>query len=136
MSDTVILSRKDVAQLLTIGECMDAVETAFRSFAEGKTEPPKVLGLHAKGGGLHIKAGIMNLNKNYTVAKLNSNFPGNTKQYKLPTIQGAVAVFDADNGALIIFDSTGTALQDVASAAIVYERAVAKGLGQIFNFQD
>jgi len=30
---------------------------------------------------------------------------------------------------IIIFDSTGTALQDVASAAIVYERAVAAGRG-------
>lgn len=30
---------------------------------------------------------------------------------------------------IIVFDSTGTALQDVASAAIVYERAVASGRG-------
>jgi alanine dehydrogenase len=29
----------------------------------------------------------------------------------------------------VIFDSTGTALQDVAAAAIVYERAVAAGVG-------
>jgi ornithine cyclodeaminase/alanine dehydrogenase-like protein (mu-crystallin family) len=29
-----------------------------------------------------------------------------------------------------VFDSTGTALQDVAAAAIVYERAVASGRGQ------
>jgi ornithine cyclodeaminase/alanine dehydrogenase-like protein (mu-crystallin family) len=29
----------------------------------------------------------------------------------------------------IIFDSTGTALQDVAAAAVVYERAVASGSG-------
>ena len=30
---------------------------------------------------------------------------------------------------IIIFDSTGTALQDVAAAAIVYERALNKKLG-------
>lgn len=30
---------------------------------------------------------------------------------------------------IIVFDSTGTALQDVASAAIVYERAIATGAG-------
>ena len=29
----------------------------------------------------------------------------------------------------IVFDSTGTALQDVAAAAVVYERAVATGTG-------
>ena len=30
---------------------------------------------------------------------------------------------------IIVFDSTGTALQDVASAAVVYERACASGAG-------
>jgi alanine dehydrogenase len=29
----------------------------------------------------------------------------------------------------IVFDSTGTALQDVAAAAVVYEKAVAAGAG-------
>jgi alanine dehydrogenase len=31
----------------------------------------------------------------------------------------------------IIFDSTGTALEDVAAAAIVYERSVAAGRGTV-----
>ena len=35
---------------------------------------------------------------------------------------------------VIIFDSTGTALQDVAAAAIVYERAVPAGAGAIVRF--
>src|SRR2546430_16163107 len=35
---------------------------------------------------------------------------------------------------VIIFDSTGMALQDVAAAAIVYERAVAAGRGTRFDF--
>jgi ornithine cyclodeaminase/alanine dehydrogenase-like protein (mu-crystallin family) len=30
---------------------------------------------------------------------------------------------------IIVFDSTGTALQDVAAAAVVYERALASGAG-------
>ncbi len=33
---------------------------------------------------------------------------------------------------IIVFDSTGTALQDVAAAAIAYERAVAAGRGSVF----
>lgn len=35
---------------------------------------------------------------------------------------------------VLIFDSTGTALQDVAAAALVYERAVAAGRGTPFAF--
>jgi ornithine cyclodeaminase/alanine dehydrogenase len=35
---------------------------------------------------------------------------------------------------IITFDSTGMALQDVIVAAAVYEKALAKSLGQVFNF--
>jgi ornithine cyclodeaminase/alanine dehydrogenase-like protein (mu-crystallin family) len=35
---------------------------------------------------------------------------------------------------IIIFDSTGVALEDVAAAAIVYERAVSLGVGQVVRF--
>jgi ornithine cyclodeaminase/alanine dehydrogenase len=36
---------------------------------------------------------------------------------------------------ITIFDSTGTALQDVAAAAAVYERAIREGFGKRFQFQ-
>jgi ornithine cyclodeaminase/alanine dehydrogenase-like protein (mu-crystallin family) len=35
---------------------------------------------------------------------------------------------------IIVFDSTGTAIQDVASAALVFERAAAAGIGTSFDF--
>ena len=35
---------------------------------------------------------------------------------------------------IVIFDSTGTALQDVAAARIVYERAVSTSIGARFRF--
>jgi len=37
---------------------------------------------------------------------------------------------------IIIFDSTGTALQDVAAAAIVYERAVSARIGAMINLAE
>lgn len=37
---------------------------------------------------------------------------------------------------VVVFDSTGTALEDVAAAAMVYERAVARELGARFDFAD
>jgi ornithine cyclodeaminase/alanine dehydrogenase-like protein (mu-crystallin family) len=37
---------------------------------------------------------------------------------------------------VIVFDSTGTALQDVAAAAFVYERAVASGKGIAWGLTD
>ena len=105
-SETILLSRQDVATLLEVGECMPAVESAFKLFAEGKTTPPKVLGIHLHDGGFHIKAGAMQVTRNYFVAKANANFPGNMKSYGLPTIQGVIIVCDADNGnVLALMDS-------------------------------
>jgi ornithine cyclodeaminase/alanine dehydrogenase-like protein (mu-crystallin family) len=37
---------------------------------------------------------------------------------------------------IIVFDSTGTALQDVAAAAVVYEKARAAGRGLAVWFDD
>jgi alanine dehydrogenase len=100
-NETLLLQRKDVARLLSIEECMNAVEKAFGLFAEGRASPPKILGLHADNGGFHIKAGLLGLGRNYFVAKVNANFPGNPIRYGLPTIQGVIVVCDATNGSLL-----------------------------------
>lgn len=39
-----------------------------------------------------------------------------------------------ESGRIVVFDSTGTAAQDVASAVTIYERAVAKGVDARFDF--
>jgi len=99
--DTLLISGHEVSNLLNIDECMMAVEKAFRLHAEGAVSPPKILGIHVYNGGFHIKAGVMNLGQNYFVAKTNSNFPNNMKDYGLPTIQGVLVVCDAENGRLL-----------------------------------
>jgi len=96
-TDTLLLKRSDVSSLLSIEECMDAVENVFGLYAKGKIAPPKVLGLHNDHGGIHIKAGI----GKYFVAKLNANFPENLKRYGLPTIQGVIVLNDAEDGRLL-----------------------------------
>lgn len=101
LTDTLLLQRRDVAELLGIDECMCAVENAFRMHAEAQTSSPKVVGFHADKGGFHIKAGMLGLKRTYFVAKVNANFPGNTKQYGLPTIQGVIVVCDGQTGQLL-----------------------------------
>jgi alanine dehydrogenase len=100
-SGTVLLNRSDVASLLDIDECMVAIEQAFKSYAEGRTVAPKVLGMHSKNGGFHIKTGLSEDENGYFVAKLNANFPRNSKLHGLPTIQGVIILFDAGNGRLL-----------------------------------
>ena len=127
VNDTLLLTRRDIAQLLSIEECMDAVEQAFKLYATGEAPAPGVLGIHAFDGGFHIKAGILKLNKNYFVAKINANFPGNHKKYGLPTIQGVLAVYDADNGRLLaLMDSIEITISRTGAATAVAAKWLAK----------
>lgn len=103
---TLLLKRREVATLLNIEECMDAVEEAFRLHAEGKTTPPGILGIQAQDGGFHIKAGMLELGRTYFACKTNANFPQNMKRFGLPLIQGVIVLCDGENGyPLAIMDS-------------------------------
>jgi ornithine cyclodeaminase/alanine dehydrogenase-like protein (mu-crystallin family) len=104
--DTLLLSRGDVTSLLSIAECMDAVENVFCLYGEGKAIAPKVLGMHCNDGGFHIKTGILGSESSYFVAKVNANFPANPRQNGLPTIQGVIVVCDARNGRLLALMDT------------------------------
>jgi alanine dehydrogenase len=116
----LFLSSRDVRALLTIDECICAVEQAFRLHGEGKTLPPAVLEFHASNGGFHIKAGALSFCRDYFAAKVNANFPDNPTRFALPTIQGLVILCDADNGVpLAIVDSREiTALRTAAATAV------------------
>ncbi|HEX2651444.1 MAG TPA: ornithine cyclodeaminase family protein [Burkholderiales bacterium] len=117
---TLLLSRSEVERLLTPDLCIAAVEEAFRLLALGKVPPPGILGMHAGEGSFHVKAGFLTLERPYFAAKLNANFPGNGARHGLPTIQGAVLLSDASNGApLAIMDSMSiTALRTAAASAV------------------
>lgn len=103
---SLLLSRRDVAALLSIDECMTAVEQAFKSHARGKSLTPGVLGIHARDGAFHIKAAGLELSRPYFAAKVNGNFFQNKKRFGLPNIQGVIALCDAENGyPLAVMDS-------------------------------
>lgn len=126
-SGTLILTRRDVATLLSIEECTKAVEHVFRLYGEGKTQAPGVLGVQAQDGGFHIKAGVLQLNRPYFVAKINANFPQNPKRLGLPTIQGVIVLSDADNGyPLAVMDSTEITAQRTAAATAVAAKYLAR----------
>ena len=103
---TLLLKRSEIARLLGVEECIAAVEQAFKLHAEGKTSPPGILGIHARDGGFHIKAGLLELGRSYFAAKVNANFPENKERFGLPLIQGIIALCDAQNGTpLALMDS-------------------------------
>lgn len=120
-STALVLTRREVKTLLSMTACVDAVETAFRLLGEGRVQPPGVMGSHAAKGGFHVKAGIMPYEGQlFYAAKVNANFPANRALNNLPTIQGAVLLFDAECGTtLAVMDSIEiTALRTGAATAV------------------
>ncbi|MEA2414685.1 MAG: hypothetical protein QOI58_1342 [Thermoanaerobaculia bacterium] len=113
---TRILTASDIAALLTIDDCIAAVETAFRDFGEGRIAPPQTLGVHGERGTFHVKAAAADI----FAAKINANFPDNPRHNGLPTIQGLIVVMDVERGTpLGILDSTWiTTLRTAAATAV------------------
>jgi alanine dehydrogenase len=124
---TLLLSRGEVERLLSIEACIDAVENVFRLQGQGKVPAPGILGVKAAQGGLHVKAGLLPGAKNYIVAKLNTNFPGNPVANDLPTIQGLVVLYDGDNGCpLAVLDSIDITIKRTAAASAVAAKYLAR----------
>ena len=120
MPELLVLSRRDVLDLLTLPDCIGAVERAFRLHAEGRTLGPGVLGVPAQDGGFHIKAAGLLGERSYFAAKTNANFPQNPRRFGLPTIQGTIVLADASTGVPLAIIESGrvTALRTGAATAV------------------
>lgn len=129
---TLLLKGSEVAKLLGIEECMDAVESAFKLHAEGKTAPPGILAVHAQEGSFHIKAGCLELGRSYFAAKVNANYPQNRKRFGLPLIQGIIVLCDGENGyPLALMDSMELTIIRTGAATGVATKYLARPDAQV-----
>jgi alanine dehydrogenase len=123
-----ILSRREVLELLSLRECIAAVESAFRLHADGRTLGPGVLGVPAPRGGFHVKAAGLIGQRSYFAAKTNANFPDNPHRFGLPTIRGTVVLADADTGEpLAMMDSASVTTLRTGAATAVAAKFLARG---------
>ena len=124
---TLILSRRDIAALMTPAEYLEAVERGFRALAEGHVDMPPPLAIGGRGGAFHAKGAGLRLDRHYVALKLNGNFPDNPEARGLPTIQGAILLCDGETGALLaIIDSIGITLGRTAAASALAARYLAR----------
>jgi alanine dehydrogenase len=124
---TLVLTRRDVRHFLSLVDCIEAVEQAFRLHGQGKTLAPVMTGIHSSEGGFHIKAGILPLARSYFAAKMNANFPNNRQRSNLPTIQGVIVLCDAQNGRpLAVLDSIEITASRTAAATAVAAKYLAR----------
>jgi ornithine cyclodeaminase/alanine dehydrogenase-like protein (mu-crystallin family) len=121
--ETLLLRRVDVAALLSLPDCVEAVEAALVRHAAGETLGPAVLGLRLPGGALHVKAAGLAGEAAYVAAKLNANLPDNPRHGR-PAIQGLIALFDGARGVpLAVMDAIEiTVLRTAAMSAVAARR--------------
>jgi alanine dehydrogenase len=124
---TLLLARADIAELLTLDECIAAVEDAFRQHGDGRTSAPKVLGMPATDGSFHIKAAMLGVPPAYFAAKLNGNFFHNNQRFAMPNIQGLIVLCDATNGyPLAVMDSIEITILRTGAATAIAAKHLAR----------
>jgi ornithine cyclodeaminase/alanine dehydrogenase-like protein (mu-crystallin family) len=119
--DTLVLGARDVEAALDVRTCIDAVERALRLHEAGRSQGPASLGLTFPAGSFHVKAAGLTIDgRSFIAVKSNTNLPGNPARRGLPTIQGVLALLDADDGfPLAVMDSIAiTSIRTGAIAAV------------------
>ena len=123
---TLLLTRDDIATLLTPADYLAAVEHAFHLSAQKLVRSPPPMHIAGLGGAFHAKGASLLDDRKLCALKLNGNFPGNLAR-GLPTIQGIVLLCDAENGApLALMDSIEITLRRTAAASALAARHLAR----------
>ena len=114
---TLLLSRGDIAALMTFPDYLGAAEDAFRLHAEGKIIPTGLLHADTTEGEFHIKTGGLYLERAFFSLKANGGFFRNPERNAMPAIQGIIYLADAATGfPLAIIDSVEITRQRTAAA--------------------
>jgi ornithine cyclodeaminase/alanine dehydrogenase len=124
----LVLSRAEIAELLSFNDYVDAVEAALRAAAAGRTVAPPASALHVADGSFHAKAGaLINDSGTLVAIKLNGNFPGNPAAHRLPTVQGVIYLADGSNGRpLALMDSIEITINRTGAATTLATRHLAR----------
>lgn len=128
----IVLSRQDLTALMPFGEYVDAVADAFRMHAEGRSVLPPPMHIPTEGGGFHVKAGSLPIGAGFTAFKVNGNFPSNRVTHGLPTIQGAILLFDTSTGSPVaLLDSIEITIKRTGAATAVAAHYLARPESQV-----
>src|SRR5450631_657108 len=123
----LILTRSQIAGLLTFEEYVQVVEDAFRAHAEGRSLEPALMHVSAPDGEFHIKAGGLLVPEPHFALKANGGFFRNRERYNMPNIQGMVILASASNGLpLAVMDSMEITIQRTGAATAIAARYLAR----------
>src|SRR5262245_14096934 len=123
----LLLSRRAIAGLATTQDYLAAMRTAFADLADGRFEVPDVAHVPAVGGMFRVKSAQRGGSPALAAIKVNGNFPQNVIQRGLPTIQGFVALLDAQCGCVLaLMDSIEITARRTAAATALAAKSLAE----------
>jgi ornithine cyclodeaminase/alanine dehydrogenase-like protein (mu-crystallin family) len=103
------------------------MRTAFADLAHGRFDVPAVAHAAGVGGMFHIKCAQRAGERALAVIKVNGNFPDNGARHDLPTIQGFVALLDAERGCVLaLMDSIEITARRTAAATALAAQYLAR----------
>ncbi len=115
MQDALLLSRRDLEEVLDFPSVIDALDRAFQAEARREWDTPKRIAAHTRAGGL-LAMPCGGGSPEALGAKLVSTFPGNPARSR-PSVAGLYALFDPETGVpLSVMD--GSYLTLVRTAAV------------------
>ena len=120
---TLLLTRSCIRQLAEPRDYLAAMRQAFGGLARHEYELPAVGHIAGSNGAFHIKSAAHRGGAGLAAIKVNGNFPGNPGACGLPTIQGFIALLDAERGCVLaLMDSVEiTARRTAAATALAAE---------------
>lgn len=126
---TLLLSRNAIAALATPADYLSSTRAAFIDLDANRCELPAVGHVPAAMGAFHIKAASRRGEWPAAAIKVNGNFPHNPARHRLPTIQGFIALLDADRGCVLaLMDSIEiTARRTAAATALAAQHLARRG---------
>lgn len=116
----LLLDRHAVSGLLTLKDCIPAVEAAFAAHARGESLASELMHVDGVGGEFHVKAGGLREPKAYFACKVNGGFFQNRARLDLPNIVGLIVLSDATCGKPVAVMESGlvTRLRTGAATAV------------------
>ena len=127
----LLLSRKDVMQVLEMKDCMEVVEKAFAELAKGTAVLPLRINITPPDGlSLYMPAYLQELGA--LACKIVTVYKNNPKKYNMPVIVGKVLLQDPKTGDVICIMDGGylTAVRTGAASGVATKYLARKDKGQ------
>jgi alanine dehydrogenase len=129
---TLLLGHTEILELLSFDEYISSATEAFRLRGLGKSLATQAMHVEAAHGEFHVKAGGLELEKWYFGLKVNGGFFDNPKRFGIPSIRGAILLFDADSGMLLsIMDSYQITTTRTGAVTALAARYLAKPTSRV-----